>query len=73
MALCFILKSLEIDCTDGSIRLKPYDNSDFVGRIEVCVNGIWGSICSNYFTDNDAQVVCRQLGFTALGIIDNFN
>ena len=39
-----------------------------MGRIEVCVDGTWGSICYHHFTDNDAQVVCRHLGYTALGI-----
>ena len=38
-----------------------------MGRVEVCVDGTWGSICYRHFTDNDAQVVCRHLGYTALG------
>ena len=69
--LCFTMKNLLIillDCTEGSIRLIPYNSySETIGRVEVCVDGTWGSICHRFFTDNDAQVVCRQLGYTALG------
>ncbi|XP_019853225.1 PREDICTED: deleted in malignant brain tumors 1 protein [Amphimedon queenslandica] len=58
------------NCTEGSVRLIPYNSySEDVGRVEVCVDGTWGSICYHHFTDNDAQVVCRHLGYTALGSI----
>jgi len=33
------------------------------GRLEVEVNGIWGTVCDDSFTDTEAQVACYTLGF----------
>ena len=37
------------------------------GRVEVCVNGQWLGVCDNGWTDEDAEVVCTQLGFPKVG------
>ena len=51
----------EPQCTDGDIRLAD-GTSDSNGRVEVCRNSIWGTVCDNGWDVLDATVVCRQLG-----------
>ena len=33
------------------------------GRLEVCYNGQWGTVCIDGFRSPEGTVVCRQLGF----------
>lgn len=46
-------------CQQGAIRLQDGDR----GRVEVCIDDVWREIC-NGWDIRDAQVVCRQLGFS---------
>ena len=56
------------DCTDGDLRIIPHStNSNYIGHIEVCSGNTWGSICSDFFNDSDAEVACRQLGYLSQG------
>ena len=33
------------------------------GRVEHCLHGLWGTVTDDAFGNNDAKVVCRQLGY----------
>ena len=48
-------------CGDGALRLVGGDNP-LEGRVEICINNAWGTICDNTFDQDDADVICRQLG-----------
>jgi len=53
-------------CEGGDIRLSGASSNRY-GRVEVCVNGTWGTICDDFWNSTDARVVCRQLGFSPYG------
>ena len=50
-------------CANGDIRLVD-GATDNIGRLEICYNNIWGTVCDDQFDRNEAKVVCRQLNYT---------
>ena len=57
------LHSFLARCTDGDIRLEDGALEE-EGRVEICMNEVWGTVCDDLFTTVDASVVCRQLGYS---------
>lgn len=33
------------------------------GRVEICINNRWGTVCNDQWGNEEASVVCQQLGF----------
>lgn len=50
-------------CQNGDIRLVN-GSELYNGRLELCLNGIWGTVCSNGFNELEAAMVCRSLGYS---------
>ena len=55
------------DCNEGAVRLVGGKNKT-EGQVEICLNGLWGIVCDSIWTDREAKLVCKQLGFPYTGI-----
>ena len=58
-------------CSTGDVRLEQSFSTTAItleGRLELCINNAWGTICDNLFDTDDAEVACSRLnGFSSQG------
>lgn len=50
------------ECYDGSVRLAGGKNTS-TGRVEVCNNNTWGTVCDVGWDNQDAVAACMSAGF----------
>ena len=62
LVTCLSLEVPEAECKEGDVRLVSGDVAA-EGLVEICVLGAWGTVCDDGWDDNDARIVCQQLGF----------
>ena len=59
--LIFIIIDFGNGKQDGQLQLS--DGGNNYGRIEIAINGYWGTVCSQNFDKAAADVACREMGF----------
>ena len=56
----------DVICVTGDVRLVGGSNP-LEGRLEVCFFNQWGTICSGSWGQDEAGVICGQLGYSRIG------
>ena len=69
--LC-ILFIPSVICEYGDLRLVGGAN-ELEGRVEICINETWGTVCDGGWSTFDAIVACRQLGYRPAGAVPLYN
>ena len=72
--ICTYVINIAVICDDSYVQLVD-DNADSVfikdalsrGRVEICVNQTYRTICEDNWNNADASVLCAELGFSPYG------
>lgn len=61
--------------SNGDLRLiepkQPGSYRNPKGRLEIYLNGTWGTFCANQFDSTAADIACRQMGYLEGFIVSN--
>ena len=61
MIITINIESLS-QCTNDQVRLVGSLILN-QGTVQVCIDSLWGAVCRDGWDNNDAAVVCDQLGY----------
>ena len=63
----FHIPTCSTACESGSIRLVG-GTVPWEGRVEVCKDEVWGTVCDDFWSTEDATVACRWAGFSPISM-----
>ena len=61
------LAATQPGCNHGDVRLVNGTTLQ-EGRLEICIDSNWSTVCNDGWGSRDSWVVCRQLGYNENGI-----
>ena len=57
--LLFLVSQGDVRLVQGTFTAPGLSS----GRVEIYINGEWGTVCDDLWGQTESDVVCRQLGF----------
>lgn len=60
--VCQAITTVSDNCSDGDVRLVNGSNV-LEGRVEMCLNNAWGTVCDTFFSEDLADIICNQTGY----------
>ena len=60
--VCQAIGTVKSNCSHGDVRLVNGSNI-LEGRVEICINEAWGTVCDTTFSEDEANVICNQTGY----------
>lgn len=63
-----VLSSIIVGCAEGEVRLSGGVTTR-EGRVEICLDNEWGTVCDHMWDRVDAAVVCRQMQLASVGML----
>ena len=59
------------ECSHGDVRLVNGSNV-LEGRVELCINNAWGTVCTDSISEDDVEVICRTAGQLPPGMFTKY-
>ena len=61
---------LSLTCVVVPVHLSGGNSRS--GRVEMYINGQWGTVCDDHWNASSSTVVCRQLGLGNTGVLTSY-
>ena len=69
LSIIHLFFAVSVKCSvSGQVRLVGGNNVR-EGRVEICSEGAWATVCDDLWSTAEASIVCQQLGYPSTGRI----